>query len=230
MNTNILKICSFIFSIVFYARSEAQNNYELGVLPSLNINKKFKNDWSLNARIESRQLFSTGTYRQSAIRKYDYVLTDFAWVAARNIGLNSRLAGGYLLRVEDGDVYHRLMQQFVVVQKFSYFRLAHRFLTDQTFSRIEKPEFRIRYRVSGEIPLNGQSVDSKEFYFKINNEYVNSFQNGDYDLEIRFVPLLGYDFSDSFRIETGLDYRIDSFLREGSEQNFWLVLNFFIDF
>lgn len=207
----------------------AQDAYQFGGLPSINLNSKLKNDWSLNTKIESRQLFQTREVDGNVYKNYEYLLTDFSLIAAKNVGLNSRLGGGYLIRFEQGELFHRLTQQYIMVQKLSGFRLAHRFLSDQTFSESEKPEFRLRYRITSEIPLNGLSVDQGEFYVKINNEYVNSLQAKTYDLEIRLVPLLGYDMADNFKIETGLDYRVDSFLNNKPEHSYWMVLNFFIE-
>lgn len=215
--------------IQFNNSVSAQDAYQFGGLPSLNLNVELKNDWSLNTKIESRQLFQTRELNGNVDKNYDYVLTDFSLVAAKRVGLNSRIAGGYLIRFEDGELFHRFIQQYIIVQKLSGFRLAHRFLSDQTFSEIEKPEFRMRYRITTEIPLNGLSVDQGEFYVKINNEYVNSLQANAYDLEIRLVPLLGYDMADNFKIETGLDYRVDSFLNNKTRHSYWMVLNFFIE-
>lgn len=44
-----------------------------------------------------------------------------------------------------------------------------------------------RKSIEAKFKLNGQSADIKEFYLKISNEYLNSLQNGDYDIEIRQV-------------------------------------------
>jgi hypothetical protein len=150
-------------------------------------------------------------------------------ITAKKIGLNSRVAGGYLIRFEGSELFHRFIQQYIIVQKMAGLRLAHRFLSDQTFSTSEKPEFRIRYRITSEIPLDGASVEQGEFYVKINNEYINSVQALEHDLEIRLVPLLGYDISDSLKIETGLDYRVNSFLNNNPRHSYWIAFNFFID-
>jgi hypothetical protein len=208
----------------------AQSTYEAGLLPAINLNKKLKNDWSFNSRIESRQLFLTGGSNEDRVRQYEYVLTDISLLTAKKVGLNSRIAGGYLVRFEDGETIHRFSQQFTIVQRMSAFRLAHRFLIDQTISPIEKTEFRLRYRVTAEIPLNGKSVDPKEFYLRLNNEFVNSLQDSNYDLEIRLVPLLGYALNTKNKVEIGLDYRIESFLDNSPNQNYWASLNWFIDF
>ena len=178
----------FLFLVQAINVSMAQSTYQFGALPSLNLNKKLENAWSLNGKIESRQLIQSGQFKGEIFNKNKYVLTDFSLITAKKIRLNSRFAGGYLLRLEDGDVFHRFIQQYIVVQKFSGFRFAHRLSCDQTFSKIEAAEYRLRYRITTEIPLNGESVDPGEFYLKINNEYVNSIQSKEYDLEVgRFL-------------------------------------------
>lgn len=229
MNTKI----TFLVFILLLCQSSntvfAQSTFQLGGLPSLNFNKKLKNDWSLNSKIESRLLFQKGEINGDVDKKFNYVLTDFSLIGAKKIGLNSRLAGGYLMRFEDGVLNHRFIQQYVIVQKLSGFRLAHRFLMDQTFSESEEPEFRLRYRITSEIPLNGESVDPGEYYLKLNNEYINSLQAKEYDLEIRLIPLIGYDISERFKIETGLDYRVNSFLTNNTRHSYWMTLNFFIE-
>lgn len=100
-------------------------------------------------------------------------------------------------------------------------------MTDQTFEKNENTEFRLRYRISSEIPLEGQSIDVNEFYLKINNEYLNSLQGVDYDLEVRGVVLLGYSVSALNDVEIGIDYRLDSFVSGNPRNRTWLSINFF---
>ena len=228
MNT---KIKYLVFILWFFPVSSSvfgQSTFQTGGLPSLNINKKLKNDWFLNSKIESRLLFQQGEINGEVDKNFTNVLTDFSLIGSKIIGLNSRIAFGYLIRFEEGVLIHRSIQHYVVVQKLSGFRLAHRFLTDQTFSVNEEPEFRLRYRISSELPFNGESVDPGEYYLKINNEYINSLQAMKYDLEIRLIPLIGYGISERFKIETGLDYRVNSFLTNKTRNSYWMTLNFFI--
>lgn len=207
----------------------AQGTYQFGALPSLNFNKKLKNNWSLNTKLESRQLFERGEINGTSDKEFYYVLTDLSLIVAKKVGLNSRIAGGYLMRFEDDQFFQRFIQQYVIVQKMPGWRLAHRIMSDQTFSKIEKPEFRLRYRITSEIPLNGEFVNPGEFYLKLNNEYVNSFQSTEYDLEIRLIPLLGFGISDYFKIESGLDYRVNSFLSNNPRHSYWITFNLFIE-
>jgi hypothetical protein len=229
LNTKALRLFCVLALIQIIPATHAQSIYQVGVLPSLNFNLKLKNGWSLNTKIESRQRFTIGTINGEARNQYKYILTDLSFIAAKKVGLNSRLAGGYMMRFAEGELYHRFIQQYVIVHQLTGFRLSHRFSGDETFSEGDAPEFRLRYRISAEIPLNGEAVDPGEFYFKISNEYLNSWQAGEYDLEIRAVPLLGFDFTDNFKSETGLDYRISSFLNGNTKQIFWVALNFFLE-
>lgn len=229
MNTEIKYLIPVLVLLLFHCDVNSQSTYQFGALPSLNLNRKLENDWSLNAKLESRQLFRRGVINGNTEKEYDYILTDFSLIAAKKVGLNSRIAAGYLIRFEDAEVFHRFIQQYVIIQKMSGYRLAHRLLSDQTFSGVEKPEIRFRYRITAEIPLNGESVDPGEFYLKLNNEYINSFQAMDYDLEIRLIPLLGFDITENYKIESGLDYRVNSFLNNKTRHSYWMTFNLFID-
>lgn len=229
MNIRVLSIVIFFVGIQVLRTANAQATFQFGGLPALNINKKFENNWSLNTKVESRQRFKGGTFQGALDNTYKYVLTDVSLIAARKVGLNARVAGGYLIRVEGSNLFHRFIQQYSFVNRMIGFRLAHRFLSDQTLSQIEDPEFRLRYRVVSEIPLNGESVDPKELYLKLGNEYINSLQSSQYDLEVRFLPMIGYGVTKTFRIETGLDYRVRSFLNDSARHSFWMSINFFLD-
>ena len=206
----------------------AQSTYTAGLLPSLNINQKIADDWRLNYKAESRLSSAERHFSESPDLKMQCSLTDLSVLASRKVGLNNSLAGGYLLRLEGGGPSHRLIQQYTLVRRYNYFRLAHRLSSDQTFSREAATQARLRYRVSFDIPLNGQEVDDREFYLKINNEYLSALSEGKYGLEIRLVPSLGYAFNDNNKIELGLDYRIGDFVNGYPEHRFWLPLTWYI--
>lgn len=214
----------FIFVLILSLESQAQ----IGTLPAINVNKGLEKDWSLNFKWESRQSKVKGDLSDGADVNFKYVLSDFSLILSKKVGLNNSLAGGYLIRIRDNKVIHRSIQQFTLVKGYNSFRLAHRFSADQTLNSKDQNEYRLRYRITLEFPLNGEAVDPKEFYLKINNEYLNSFQGKTYDLELRLVPLLGYEFTDNNKLEFGLDYRINSFLNNASNNNLWITLNWFL--
>ena len=218
----------FFFLLLLSGSCSAQGAYQFGILPTLNVGKKIKKEWKLNLSFQSRHLLKEGQWSDQNTFNYNYGLSDFTLVTTKKVGLNNKLAGGYLLRFKEEKIVNRLIQQFTIVRKFNSFRLAHRFSTDQTFEAEKTPVFRLRYRITSEFPLNGLTLDAKEFYFKLNNEYLSAFQEKDYDLEIRLVPLLGFKYSDNNKLEIGFDYRINSFLFDSTDQRFWIAINWFI--
>lgn len=218
-----------VFLLVFLiGKTFAQDTYSLGTLPSFNLNKGLGNNWSLNFKAETRLRFMQGEFGADVPVDFNFQTADFALTASRKTGLNNSLAGGYLIRQRGEQTYHRFIQQFTIVKRFESFRLAHRFSSDQTFNSEEPWELRLRYRITTEIPLNGQSVDPGEFYLKLNNEYLNSWQESEPDLEIRLVPLAGYEFTDNNKLEFGLDYRLSSFLDGGSRNSFWINIGWYL--
>jgi len=202
----------------------AQNTHELGMLPTVNINKKLKKDWSLNFKHETR----IGLFQDEL--ESPFVLADFSFAGAKKISVRTKIVGGYMVRFEEGGPAHRSFQQINIVKKYPSFRIAHRIATDQTFEDKGSPEFRLRYRLSSEIPLNGSTLDPKEFFLKVSNEYLNGVQENEYDLEIRGLGFLGYAINEKNKIELGVDYRLDRFLNGGSRNRHWIGFNYYLSF
>ncbi len=93
----------------------------------------------------------------------------------------------------------------------------------------ESTTIRLRYRLSTDLPLNGQSVDEQELYFKINHEYLTAFEQNQTDLEIRLIPYLGYLINEQNKVEMGLDYRLNRLLQNRPNRHtLWLALNWFV--
>lgn len=199
-----------------------------GILPTINYNQRINKLWEANLKLESRHfLFQRNPFMQDHL-DYEYSLSDLSLVVGRKISLSSKLVVGALLRLEPEGVAYRTIQQLIVKSKINTFRVAHRFVADQTFSAQEAPEFRLRYRLSGEIPLSGQQLDVQEFYVKMNVEMLHSLQSKVYDLEFRIIPHLGYVINKQHKIELGLDNRLDSFLGEQTRFTTWFCINWYI--
>lgn len=211
-----------LFSILlFHLNNAAQSNNEFGFLPSLNVNKKLQKDWSLNFKTESRQSIIKEEFN------YDYMLTDVSFAASKKTGVYTTMAMGYLMRIDDKGVRNRTMQQITFVKRYNSIRLSHRLLADQTFNKDDLPEYRLRYRISTEIPLQGESLDPKEYFLKIGNEYLHSLYDHSYDLEVRGIAFVGYVLSPNNKLEVGFDYRIDSFIQGSLRNRLWFGLNFY---
>ncbi len=206
----------------------AQAQTRLGILPSVNYNHKVNNDWEVNFRFESRHFIFEDYPSRDDDFKYQYSLSDFSTLIGRKTGLHSKVVLGVLARAEPDALSYRVIQQFIFQTTIQSFRVAHRISTDQTFSSTEYTEFRIRYRLSLEIPLSGLKVDVKEFYFKLNAEAINSVQDRVYDLEFRVVPNIGYVINGQQNIELGLDNRFDSFIDNQTRLNTWITITWFL--
>lgn len=207
--------------VSLFMGAKAQSPLQFGAMPSVNINKKFQKDWTGNFKAESRLILYNEEF------DYKYSLTDLSLIASKRISPSASLGFGYLARIEDNTVKNRAIQQLSLVRRYTGWRLAHRIMADQTFEKDEDTEFRFRYRISAEFPLEGQTLDVGEFFLKANNEYLNSFQGGEYDLEIRTTLLLGYSISARNSLEAGADYRVDSFISNNTRNRLWFSINFF---
>lgn len=218
-----------LLNMVSINKVKAQSSFQIGLLPSVVLTDKLAKDWAVIYEIDSRQLLEKGDFEGLMETDYQFVLTDFSVLASKKFSSNSRLAGGYLLRIEDDKIFHRSIQQYTYTHHLDSLALSHRFSSDQTFSSAEKPSFRVRYRIATEISLKGETVDADEFYFKMSNEFLNSWQDSEYDLEIRLVPLLGFNFKNEKKLEMGLDYRLDSFLQNTTRHSFWVSVNLLVE-
>lgn len=206
----------------------AQTQSRVGILPSINYNHKINKDWDVNFKYESRHFIYENNALEDGEFQYSYALSDFAVLAGRKTGFDSKFVLGILTRVEPGAMSYRTIQQFIFQTKINTFRVAHRIVSDQTFSSQELPEFRLRYRLSAEIPLSGQKVDFNEFYFKFNTEALNSIQDNIYDLEFRVVPNIGYVINEQHKIELGLDNRFNSFINNKTRFTTWITINWYL--
>lgn len=201
---------------------QAQFRSQYGLLPAININKKVNPQYKLNFKLEGRQRL----YQQGEATA-DYQLTDMALVLARRVGLDHNLAGGYLIRFQDGQRIHRFIQQWSFEGGFTNLGLVHRFVLDQTFTPEEATQFRLRYRAAIQLPLSGQSLNERELYLKMSNEYLGELQAAEYDLEIRLVLALGFHITDNNKIELGLDNRLDAFLQDQGRLRSWSILSWY---
>jgi len=211
---------AFLISKMLYS----QANLEMGLLPTINLNKKLSKERTLNFKTESKQQLYDNTF------KYEYQRLDLIFAVTKKINPRISIGLGYVLRIEDHFLKNKTFQQLTLISRKPTFTLAHRLMSDQAFHSSQLPEFRFRYRLSTEIPIAGHTLDSKEFYILFHNEYLNSWQGGLYDLEIRAQGILGYVFSIKNKLELGLDYRIDSFLKSKAQNKLFLGINFYQSF
>ncbi len=225
----ILFVCLFFVIPVF---SFAQSIYQIGILLSFTLTKKINPKWKVSLNVQSRFSIYKGEFANSDTFQEDrnYILTDISVLANRKIGLNTSLTVGYLTRFRNKEQHNRLFQQFIISKKYNNVALSHRFVTDQTFRPNQKSEFRGRYRLAFDRPLQGNKLNPKEFYLKVNNEYLISLQDEKWSNEVRLIPFLGYAFTDKNKVEIGIDYRVGSLGEEFLRNNFWIAINYYWSF
>jgi hypothetical protein len=223
-----IKLLLVFFILISSQHICSQTQTKAGFLPSINYNHKINKLYEINFKFESRHFVFEDNASQSSAFNYEYSLSDVSALIGRKVGLNSKVVLGVLTRIEPDVVSYRTIQQFIFQSKIENFRVAHRIAMDQTFSSTESTEFRLRYRLSAEIPLSGLKVDVKEFYFKFNTEVLNSIQDNEYDLELRAVPNIGYVINEQHKIELGLDNRFVSFIDNQTRFTSWITINWFL--
>jgi hypothetical protein len=221
----LLTIC-FLSSILSL---QAQADLTTGLIPHLNLSLPINAQWKLTAKAEARLIFSQREAGDQ-VGGFAYERTDLNAVIVRKTGSRSTVGTGYLVRLEDEEQAHRFIQQYTFGGGYGPVRLAHRITADQTFRADESPEFRLRYRFSAEIPLNGSSTDQGEPYLRIYNEYLGKIQHDTAEMETRIAAWIGFLFSDTLRVEVGPEYRASRFLMEGTRHQFWMSMGFFFSF
>lgn len=206
--------CLVLF-LLFIGKGFGQSQWDQGFLPKLMLSKKYGEDFRWIHSIESR----TDANKETTLNSN---LIDLSSILSFRTDVHHTINIGYILRFEESKVIHRTFQHFNYLQTFSASTLAHRWALEQFFDPSSPFYLRGRYRALFQKPLNGERIDAKEFYFKIGNEYLWNLK--DNELEIRLTPYLGYQLSQTNRIEFGFDYRTVRFI----ENNLWFRTTWYI--
>jgi hypothetical protein len=223
-------IVTALLAVVIAGYAYAQASFRVGYLPDLVVSTKVNPDWTIVGATETRIGSPAVPWDELGGESIAHQLTDISVIGARKLGLYTKAAAGYQVRLQGGDIIHRTIQQYTVVTPVQGRRLAHRIASDQTWRPKQDVEVRLRYRIAFDRPLQGESVDRGEFYYKFGNEYLGSLQESEVDLEIRVVPALGYVISDIKKVEVALDYRLSDFTRATGRHTLWTKINAYLKF
>ncbi len=217
----LYNISQYIFTICLLFQMldcSAQDSFKTGIMPTINLNTKFINEYTLYLKLESRNHFEKGL---------EHNLTEISFLIGRKVGQKNRVAVGYsYLYQEEIDAY-RFIQKFSVRKRYEKFGMVYQISTDQTMID-KKIALRVRGKITTEIPFDGVSIDSCDYYFKAYNEYVFKFFEGKHQLEFRWSPMVGYKVSEANKIEIGVDHRINTLFEEDRKHKLWVKLNWYI--
>lgn len=190
----------------------SQSYSPFGLLPNININYKMKKDWDLTLKAES-YLYQTNVFNIHRL--------DLWFAVSKKISHQSKLRIGYQVLL-DSRQRTRFNQQYNYVKKHNKLKLAHRLSTDQTFWK-NNVSFRLRYRLAQELPLNGENLDSKEFFLKFSQELIGIMETSGLGSELRTGFYIGRKTNDKNKFEIGLDYR----LNYGNQYFLWNTISWY---
>jgi|AntRauTorcE11897_2_1112592.scaffolds.fasta_scaffold07289_2 hypothetical protein len=192
--------------------SKAQNDrFIFGFFPEASLSYKISEKYSITHKIESQNgLFDSNNLNEEF--EYEQTLIDLQTFIGRRLSPFVKVDVGYQYRIEEGENTHRTIQQVSILQRESFYRIGHRIRIDETFFQDAPLLFRARYRIKGQVPLQGLSLDPGENYLTVSNELIYMIQSTEDDLENRLTAALGFYFDDKNKLEVGFDYRTDDYL------------------
>lgn len=217
-----------IYLIIANATAQENQTFFTGIFPEISLTKKISDVNKLNFKIENQRVLFDNRDKENP--QFTHYRTDLMMFFDHSIRPGVSMALGIFHRFQENENSNRIIQQFAVLQRMRNLRINHRFRTDQTFTRNDDLELRMRYRISGEIPLQGKIVDPKEFYLVISEELIFSYKGGDFEIENRVALALGKLYNSREKLEWGVDYRTDGFIQDGFRTRLWGKISYFYNF
>ena len=204
------------------AMGQGRHLFTSGLFPEAQLTYDISDDYYVTHKVESQHgMFDA--QRLNRELEYSHTLTDLQTFIGRRLNPFVKVDIGYQYRIEDGENTHRPIQQVAILQRSNFFRIGHRIRTDQTFFDEESVLFRLRYRYSVQVPLQGTQLDPGEKYMTVSNEVIYMNQAAEDDIENRLAASLGFFVDDKTKYEVGLDYRTDDYLvPERFRSRLWL--------
>jgi hypothetical protein len=220
---------ALIISICFLSLfSNAQNTaVYAGLFPEMGLNIPLTERFKYTAKIESQHVLFTDDATNQNELSYFHNQTDLQSFVEFKVTSRIKMAVGYQYRLEDGENSHRSIQQLTWLNQFRIFRLGSRLRADQKFSPSISPEYRLRYRASSDIPLQGEKLDDGEKYFLLSNEVIFALQGGESSIENRIVVGIGHFFSRTEKLELSIDYRTDPYFSNVNRHRIWCKISFY---
>jgi len=196
------KLKLILFASLF-ALSNANLYAYSGISPETTLNLRINSAYSLTFRVGSYHFLHTPDYG------WAHEFDELEVQSFLNYRLNPlvRFAIGYAHEFESDQNSHRTIQQVSLSQRIGTVNLSHRVRSEQTFSAPEPVAFRFRYRASVETPLQGTTLDPREFFMTTSTEILYVLQEDEREIENRTVLQLGYVINDRNRIQSGFDFR-----------------------
>jgi hypothetical protein len=220
----------FLLLISFANCFGQSQEFFTGIFPEAAVTKTLKNDQKIIFKIEHQDILYNNSDGQNQELQFTHYRTDLMGFYDFKLNPSKRVAFGVFHRIQDGANANRLIQQFASVNRLRGMKLAHRIRTDQTFTKDDPVELRVRYRISTEIPLSGTTLDPGEHYLILSDEPIISFQGGEFEIENRLVFSFGRLITSSQKLEWSLDFRTDKYIQDGFRTRLWAKVGYFFSF
>lgn len=216
-----------VFSI--FSVLAQSNNFFGGFSPELSVSYKINERYKFSSKIESFHFFYDPGGSGTSSWRHRYDGTDLQFFLQRKIGVFQGIAIGYQYGiVSEGHGSHRSIIQYTFVNRMAGAVMGHRVRSDQTFYHDNSPKFRLRYRISLEVPLQGQELDPKELFVYFSEEPIYSWQNSEGDFQNNGAAFIGYYTGGKDKIQLGLDYRM-ALSDEPISQVLWLKITYYVN-
>lgn len=222
-----MRVAVSVFFIMILHSGYGQTQLDIGVLPKVVLSTEISDHLSIAGSVQTR-LLREGVGQDDS--KFEYSLTDLTGIVEYRLRGGTRLAVGYLFRSVKEDIVHRAIQQVSWTRTMSKYRIGHRLRTDQTFAPDGGVSYRLRYRLSVQVPLDGLELDPRELYLKLATEKLHQWSSGDFSTELRVIPALGYYGNDESKIELGADARYDSIFSVDDTLTVWGTISYYLRF
>lgn len=203
----------------------AQNAFYTGISPKIDLNTKYKK-WKFHLVYEDENIFLKKVEDKGNNVKYIHNKSAFMVVITHKVGVFSALGGGYY----HDFVSHKqiTMQQFLYTKKGNIITHSHRFRIDEQFHKKTLKNIAFRYRLSLLKPLNGYSLEPREFYFKSTFEQLLFLKKLDFDS--REGIYFGYYFSNKDKIEIGAILKSEHLIAKFHTYKLWGNINWYLSF
>jgi hypothetical protein len=207
----------FLFSCSVFS----QDDFDVLGESSLSLNQNISKEYTMNFTFRSRYFLHKDAFQ------YKQQQVDFFHFSTFKLNFIHKLSFGVYYRNRDwfdtGSDELRFMEQFNYIKQRLGVRYGHRFRLEQRiFDGFTS--FRQRYRFAVDFPLNGEKLDVGEAYFVGSTEALLSISKKRKPLlDQRFTTQIGWQINKDLKLQTGLEYRLESY--NASSKNFLFVLS-----
>ena len=222
--------------VLLAGRSSAQDVTLWGALPTVQFGGilKQRTDYFFQTGGETYWgVFSEEMHRADFLLRHLDLSAGLSW----DLGTNWNIAASFLLRrrkplSEQPGWELRPFGQITHIKRWRKYRLRNRFRSEQ---RVVKPkegsdwsfDWRTRYRISLDFPLQGERLDFREFYLNTSLAMLLTLNQADvwFYRNPRAYIGLGYKLDARRKLETGFEYRTQNGNRSGLDERilFWRI-------